>query len=257
MATVSDPRFEIRDPRFESESARPGEPRPPSPWRTCFIGCLVVAVVAMLLLVALGVWVARNWRGWVATGATEGMNQMIEATDLPAQEKQEIKVEVQRLADAFREGKVSGEQVGQIVEEILESPLFTLFVVSALEKQYLERSGLSDEEKDEGRQTLRRFVRGAMDKKIGEPAIDAVMTHVAEKDSNGDWQMKDRVSDDELRAALKEAKRAADEADIPVQPDEFDASAEFKRIVDEAMNPAALREKDATKDTEITEKKPQ
>jgi hypothetical protein len=95
-----------------------------------------------------------------------------------------------------------------------------------------------------------------MDKKIGEPAIDAVMTHVAEKDSNGNWRMKKQVSDDELRAALKAAKRAADDADIPEQPVEFDASAEFKRIVDEAMNPAALREKDATEDTEIPEKKP-
>jgi hypothetical protein len=130
---------------------------------------------------------------------------------------------------------LSIEQLVGIVEEVVHSPLLTLFVVSAVERQYLESSGLSDEEKTEGRQTLRRFVRGAVDRKISEDASDAALSHVAEKQPDGTWQLKQRVSDAELRAALAEAKRAADEAGIPEQPEAVDASAELKRIVDEAM----------------------
>jgi hypothetical protein len=236
MATVSDPRFEIKDPRFESESAQ--AERPPaarSAWWSCFIGCLAVAVVAMLLLAAVGIWMWRNWRDLAATGATEVVSQMIDTTDLPVEERQEMKVELRRLTDALREGRLSIEQLVGIVESVVHSPLLTLFVVSAFEKQYLEASGLSEEEKAEGRRALRRFVRGAVDRKISEDASDAVLSHVAEKQPDGTWQLKQRVSDAELRAALAAAARAAEEAGIPEEPEAVDASAELKRIVDEAM----------------------
>ena len=56
----------------------------------------------------------------------------------------------------------------------------TLIVV-AVDKQYFDRSGLSNDEKVEGRLTLKRFARGVFDKKIDEKGVDAVMTHVADR----------------------------------------------------------------------------
>ena len=236
MTMVSDPRFETRDPRFESEYGQPVlPPRKRNPWRTCVIGCLVVAALVMMLFALAAYWVWRNARNLVAVGATEAMSQMIDTTDLPAEERREMKAEVRRVADAYREGRITNEQLARIVQDVAESPLLALFVVSAVEKQYFEKSGLSEEEKAEGRLALQRFVRGAVDKKIKQAGIDAVLQHIGEKRPDGNWQLRARVSDADLRSALAEAKRVADEAGIPEQPESVDVSAEFKRIVDEAM----------------------
>jgi hypothetical protein len=170
-----------------------------------------------------------------ATGAAEAMNQMIDTTGLPAQERQEMKAEVRRVAEAFREGRLSNQQLMVIVENVMHSPLLTLFVASAVDKQYLEKSGLSEDEKAQGRLTLQRFIRGAVDGEINQQRVDAVMRHIAERQPDGNWQLRERVSDADLRAALAEAKAAADEAQVPQQPETVDPSDEFKRIVDEAM----------------------
>ncbi|MEX0610704.1 MAG: hypothetical protein WD738_14775 [Pirellulales bacterium] len=233
---VSDPRFEASKRQTEPEYAQPvAPPRKRSRWTTCLIGCLVIVVVAVLLFAAAASWVWRNWRDLTAIGATEMMNQVVENTELPPEERREINVEIGRVADAFREGKLSYEQMMRIVREVANSPLLPLFVVSAVDKHYFERSGLSAEEKAEGRRTLQRFVRGAVDHKIDQQAVDAVLAQFAERQGNGNWQLRERVSDAELRAALAEAKRAADAAKIPEQPESVDASAEFRRIVDEAL----------------------
>jgi hypothetical protein len=236
MATVSDPRFDTKDPRFDPESDQPAPPPAArSPWTTCLVGCLVVAGVAVLLSALAAYWIWQNWRDLAATGATEALNQVIDTTDLPAEEQREMKVEVRRVADAFREGELSNDQLRQIVGEVVNSPLLTVFVVSAVEKQYFDKSGLGEEEKAEGRQSLRRFVRGAVDGKIDQAAVDSVMSHVAVKQGDQNWRLRERVTDAELRAALSEAKQAADAAEVPEQPESIDASAELKRIVDESM----------------------
>jgi hypothetical protein len=250
MTPNGDDRFSVDDPRFDArgdgfESARTqadadygetGEStRRRGPWTTCLIGCLVIFVVGLVLLALVGYWVWQNWRDLAATGAAEAMSQMIDETDLPPQERQEMKAEVRRVAEAFREGKMSNEQFMRLVAEVAESPLMTLFVVSALEQQYLGRSDLSEEEKAEGRRTLQRFVRGSADGQIGQEGVDAVLEHVAQRQPDGSWRLRDRVTDEELRAALAEAKGQADDANVPEQPEEFDASTEFKQIVDRAL----------------------
>jgi hypothetical protein len=236
MATTSDRRFEASDPRFDPAY---GQPAPPpgkrSAWKTCFLGCLVVAALVMLLFLAVAYWVWQNWRELAATGAAEGMNQMIDSTQLPAEERREMKAEVRRVAEAFRAGRLSHEQLARIVQNVVRSPLLTLFVASAVEKQYFDQSGLSDEEKAEGRLALERFVRGLIDKKIDQGAIDRVFKHIGDKQPDGTWELREKVSDEALRAALDEARRAADDAGIPDEPERVDPSAEFKRIVDEAM----------------------
>ena len=237
MTTVTDPRLETKDPRFDSEYSQPAVPPVKrNPWRTCVIGCLVFAALAMLLFVVAAIWVWRNVQDLMAAGATEAMSQMIDTTDLPAEERRDMKAQVERIADAYRDGRITHEQLVRIVQDFVKSPLLAVFVVSAVEKQYFETSGLSAEEKVEGRLALQRFVRGAIDKKIKQDGIDAVLKHIGTKQPDGNWQLNEKVSDADLRAALAEAKRVADDAGIPEQPERVDASDELKRIVDEAMN---------------------
>ena len=62
------------------------------------------------------------------------------------------------------------------------------------------------------------------------------MVHVADRQPDGNWRLRQQVSDADLRAALTEAKAQADKAGIAEEPEEFDPSDEFQRIIDEALN---------------------
>lgn len=211
-------------------------PRRRSKWASCLIGCLVVLGVMLVLMIVVAVWVARSWRGWAADFGSQAVSHAIDTSDLPPQEKGEVKVQVERVAKSLRDGQISGEQAKTILQGVFESPLMPALVVAAVDKHYLERSGLTDDEKAQGRIALSRFARGMIDHKIDEKGLDSVMVHVADRQPNGEWRLRQQVSDTDLRAALTEAKARADETGIAAEPEEFDPSDEFKRIIDEALN---------------------
>jgi hypothetical protein len=234
---ASDPQFGAYPNQSDQHTFRIEEPeRKRSLWQTCLIGCLGVLAVMLVLAVVAGFWVSRHWRGWAAEFGSQAINQGIDSSDLPPQEKAEVKKQVDRVAKAFGEGKISNEQASAIIKKLIESPLMPSFVVMAVERNYFDHSKLSDEEKVEGRTSLKRFARGVFDDKIKDSGIDKVMEHVADHKAGGQWRLRSTVSDDDLRAALIEAKAQADAADIPPEPENIDPSDEVKRIIDESLH---------------------
>lgn len=221
---------------FTADLESPGAERKRSAWQTCLIGCLIVCVVLFVLVALIGFWVTRNWRNWTADFSTEVIRQGMAESQLDPQEQQEIMVQVDRVTTAFREQKITGEQLGNLAEKLVQSPIFSMIMATAIEKQYLAKSGLSDQEKTEGRVTLQRFIRGVVDQKITKDGMDAAMSHVATRNPNGgEWQLKNQLTDEELRAFFAEAKKQADEAGVAEQPEAVDPSDEVRKIVDEAL----------------------
>ncbi len=222
-------------PRFQIEE--PDRPKRPRSWgQTCLIGCLSALVVVVLLAVIAGVWVSRHWRGWFAGVGAQVVNQGIESSDLPPQEKAEVQEQVERVAKAFRDGKISNKQAAAVVKKVVESPLMPALAVTTVDRTYFDRSALRDQEKADGRKTLHRFARGVFDGKIDDHGLDAVLAHVADRSQDGRWELRSKVSDDDLRAALSEAKTQADAAAIPEAPPKIDPSDEVKRIIDESLH---------------------
>ena len=201
----------------------------------CLKGCLIAAVIVILIALGVVVWVMLSWKGWVADFTTEAVGVMIDESDWPDQEKLELKAEVERLGQAFRNGDLSGDQLLVLMEEIADSPLMTTMVVAAIETKYVDDSGLSDEEKEAGRVALRRFVRGMINDKISEDDLDEAMRHIADKGPDGEWELRESVSDDELRKLFEIVEAKADEAGIPEEVEEVDPSDELRRIIDEAL----------------------
>jgi hypothetical protein len=140
------------------------------------------------------------------------------------------------VAKAFREGKISNEQATRIIQKVMQSPLMPMIIVIGVDKGYLDKSGLSAEEKTQGRLSLQRFARGVFDGKINEKGVDSVMMHVADRKDGNRWELRQRVSDEDLRSALTEAKARADEAGVDEAPPKVDPSAEIKRIIDESLD---------------------
>lgn len=225
---------------FRADVEGPGVPSErKSGWKSCLTGCLIALVILVVIAILIGVWIARNMRDWAATGMTEVVRQGLASSQLPVPEQQEIMVQVDRVATAFREKAISMEQLGLLAQRLAESPLMSLIVASTMEKQYFAKSGLSEEEKAAGSQTLQRFIRGAIDEKIDKAGIDAAMANVADRDANNQWKLRPTLTDDQLRAFFTEAKKQADAAGIPDQPADIDPSEEIKKIVDEALSAPA------------------
>jgi hypothetical protein len=229
FAMATDPRFEIEPAEYSGAQERR------SKWASCLIGCLVVLGVLMVVGIFVAVWVGRNWRDWLASASSQAINQALNESELPQPEKAEVKQQVDRVTKAFRDGRISMEQTGKIIEKVMKSPLMPAIVVAAVDKQYIAKSGLSEDEKAQGRVTLKRFTRGLIDEKIKEAGFDAVMSHVADAQPNGGWEAREKVTDEDVRAALAEAKSQADAAGIPEEPENFDPSDEFKKIIDEEL----------------------
>jgi hypothetical protein len=233
---MTDNQFTVEDDRYrDAPPARGGN------WvKGCLLGCLAAVVVSLVLGTLATIWVVRNFRGLAASTMSLGIKQGIDATDLPAEEKAQMKVEVDRGVELFREGRMSDEQAAMLVQKAVNSPLMTAMVTTAVEKKYLDPSGLSEEEKAEARMTLPRFIRGMIDEKIDRKSQDAAFQHVGDKQPNDQWKFREDLSDADLRAFLAEAKKAADDAEIPEQPQAVDPSDEVKRLIDEVMaGPAA------------------
>ena len=204
----------------------------------CLKGCLI-ALVIFLILGAIGVWwVAKNAKSWAGAGTAAIINQVIDESDLPAAEKEELKAESKRVTDGLADGSVSFDQLGQVITGFVESPLVPMFIVKGIEAKYLNQSGLSDEEKAEGKVTLERYISGLMSKQIPQNSIDQVMVHVADKDEQGEWQLREQLSDDELRSFLAAAKQAADDASVAEDPEPVDPSDELKKVIDGVLGPA-------------------
>ncbi len=233
----TEPRFTASDPRFDQDYVEPETPskKKLSGWQTCLLGCLVMVTIAIVLAVILAIWVGRNWRGWASSAASEVMKQAIDSSDLAPAEKAEIRVHVERLSKAFRDGRISADQLGRIFEKLAKSPLMAIILMPAVEKQYFDKSGLSEEEKAAGKLSLQRFWRGLMDGKIKPESVDLVMAHIADRKPDGSWRLRQRVSDEDLKAALAEAKSLADQGGVPEEAEDFDPSDEFQKAIDAAM----------------------
>lgn len=215
------------------------EQQPVKQGNGCLKGCLIVVVVLVILTIISGWFVSQNWRGWAATFVRSTLEETLNESGLPEDEKQQIQEQVDRVVAAFEEGQLTEEQVNTLLDELAESPLAASVVAYTIEKKYFDSSGLTDEEKEAGKTTLRRCVRGWMDDDLTDEDIDAVLTHIGTKDDDGNWELHDEVTDDELKAFLADAKERADNAGVAETVEEVDPSDEIERIVNAALNPEA------------------
>lgn len=216
-------------------------------------GCLIVLAIVVVLVVVGGVYVGTHWRGWMADVTVGVATQVLNASELSDDQKQQIIGEIEQLASDFKAKKISLEELVKVATAIGESPLLPVVAVMAADKQYLDSSGLSDEEKADARLQFQRMARAVHEKKISRDEAFQSMDEIMVR-TNNNWQLRDRetVDDDDLRQLAVELKAATDEAGIPNEPFEIDFAAEFTKAINEALGraPAALPEPDADEPVE-------
>ncbi|MHC4914302.1 MAG: hypothetical protein ACYTGB_02335, partial [Planctomycetota bacterium] len=167
--------------------------------------------------------------------------EAINDSGMSADEKKEFIRHVDRLIDGAKAGRVSTEQLGEVMEKLAESPLIPMAIVNAADNKYVQPSGLSADEKKRGKLDLQRLGRGVTEKdaagepKIGQKDLEEIMALISTTDAQGERQIKEKLTDTEVRAFLAKVREKADAASIPEEPYEVKPAAEFGRIVDEVL----------------------
>lgn len=215
------------------------EPTPPAPQRragcgSCLLGCLGTLVLAAALVVLAGWYAWKKLPDW----SRNMLVSTIEASELPADQKQRIVAQIDRVVSEYKAGRASFQQVSSVLSELADSPLFSLSMAYAAAVQYIEPSGLGAEEKEEARIALQRVARGVYEKRISVEQLDPALDYVSTRQPNGQRQFAENVTDQELRALVAECRRLADDHDIPPGPFEVDIAAEVQRAVDRALQTA-------------------
>ncbi len=224
--------------------AGPGQPDqlPPKPGSNngCLWGCLIGGLVGLVLLVAVCVggayYISANFKSLAASAARSMAVSVVQGSELSDEDKTQVVGEIDRVVDAYKRGEIDEKDLQNILEEVGTSPLIPLAVVYGVEKQYLDKSGLTGEEKADARKQLQRLVRGGMEKKIDQAKIEALLAPLQQTGPNGEKQMKQQLTDAELKTFVEGAKKLADEALIPDEEFKVDIGDEVKRIVDRGLS---------------------
>lgn len=210
------------------------------------VGCLVVLGIIVLLLVIGGIIVAMNWRSWAASGFRSVSDQVIAQAELPAEEKDEVKVVMNGLIDDFESGDLTLEEVGAIFEELESSPLLSAGGVLAFNSMYVRPSDLEEEQKADISLQMSRVGRGIYEGSIPDSQLDTILAplHAAGNESttfefNGtELKGPEHATSEELILVGENAKAAADEAGVPETTWEVDISAELEKVIARARGEA-------------------
>lgn len=224
---------------YETREPIESSPQQPSGCRNFAMGCGCAAGCLLLVAVGIGVWISMNWKNWAADFGKQVAADAVAKSSLPEADKARIRNRINQLADDFKTGKVSTEQMGKVMEQIAQSPLLPLGLVMAADEKYVKPSGLTDEDKDAGRRTLQRLARGVFEKSIPDNDKQEVMKLVMEPQPGGGSgeRLKERLTDDELKAFLEKAKEKADAAAVPDEPFEVNIADEIEKAIDNVLKP--------------------
>jgi hypothetical protein len=222
----------------------PGYPPPPPQKQRslmpCLIGCGVVGLAAVLACAGAVWWVTANFKNLATNMVASAVKQSIDSSEMRAEDKQELNAQIDRVAEGFKQNKISGEELGQIMEGLTKSPLFVVLIVYGVTHDYINRPDQDADVKAEAERTLQRIARGSAEGKIKTEDLQKAFSTISQ-DPNQPMQpgqppqTKPQLSDEDLEKFLEDLKALADEKEIPDEPYELNVGKEVKRIVDEAV----------------------
>jgi hypothetical protein len=217
--------------------------RPPRRRAGILGGCLIALAVLLVILLIGGWYVYSHWKGWAATVVQKGTEAVVAESGLPDTQKSQILADVQSLSNDFKDGKISLDQLSQVMKEIADSPLLPLAGVQAARTKYIETSDMKPEEKAAAILSLQRFARGIYEKKItpAQSAIDDAVKPITTLKPDGRWELKERPTRQELDQFIANVKAKADAAKIPEEPFDLNIAAELRKAIDKALGRAPTK----------------
>jgi hypothetical protein len=193
---------------------------------------LIIFGVLVLCVIIGAVYVAMHFKEWAADAANAVAQGMISESGLPEDQKTVILTEIKQLGDDYKNGKITTEEVAQVLKSVSESPLIALASVQFARQKYIEPSDMTAKEKAEATLAIQRFARGVYEKKIPKEAIDEVARPIGHVDqANNRWDLKENPTRMEIDEFVANAKARADAAMIPNEPYDLNIAEELKKAI--------------------------
>lgn len=205
-------------------------------WRYAAIGC----VVLILLGLVGGYFAYRAGRKLVLSAAATKLSGAVEVltTELALDQTQKdaLQKSISRLTERMKKDDLSLRKFRQLLVDLGNSPLAVYLVLRFLDQHHLAVSGLSEEEKGEGRRTMDRLVRATAEQKITRQQLEQLLQAVPQVDpSTAARQIQPALSDGELRSILDAIRQAVDTAQIPDETYTIDVVGEVERLVEKTL----------------------
>lgn len=189
----------------------------------------------MVLAIIGAVIVMMNWRGWTASGMKAGMTAVVQQSDLPADQKRRIIVQVDQLAEAFKNKQITFEEFGRIAEALEDHPILPIGVLEFVETNKLQASSLSAEDKAAGILAVQRLQRGLDERTLTMDDIQPVLDPISQLDDQGNTTVIDNPTNVQLQSFIEAAQQKADEAGVPNEPFEVDIAAEIESLINDTL----------------------
>ena len=199
------------------------------------IGCGVFALI-LLIIGGIGIyWAAKNIRGIAADAVTPALQEIVSGMDIPDDQKKQIAARIEDIGKDFKEEKLSVSDLQKLIKGVVESPIAGAAATIWFTNQYINKSGLSEDEKTEAITTTKRFAYGLLDKTITEQQANEVMDLITAKGPNGETTYKETLTDPELTEILTKMKDAADGASVPAEVPEINFATEFDKVINKTL----------------------
>lgn len=198
-------------------------------------GCLIALAVVAVIAIGIGVWVAMSWKSWTAAGLKAGAEAVVTQSGLPQGDKDRIIARVGAVADEFKNGTVSTQQLGEVMTVVTTGPIIPAGMIMAAESKFIATSALVDAEKADAKLSLQRATRGLIEGKLSIADLGPILDPLSTTDANGTRTLKPSVTIEDIKAAAAAAKTKADSAAIPVEAYVANLADELDKAVNKAL----------------------
>jgi len=234
-------RFGAADPYVAGQGDM-DQPKKKGWFGSCLMGCLVACLIMTVLCGIGGFFAYKKGPAIAVSWTREVVKVMMQESDLPLEEQDAVMTQFDRVGDAFVAGDLSWEDMGALMEDFAKSPVMTFVVLFGIEHKYLENSGLSEEEREDAKQTMARVMRAVMEDQLSSDEIEDLSNAVMINPGTDKARLKEVLTDEELREFFAKAKALMDEKEIPFEETTTNISDKVKEIVDKHLGGGEMQD---------------
>lgn len=225
-----------------SQPAPAGEPpKKSNTLKYLVIGCLGFLLLCVIFCAVGGYLVVTNARSIAGSAATSIARSAVNDLPLPGDQKTRINSQINRVADEFKAKRLTIEQVGEVLQHVVQSPELLVGGMYYTAKNHITRSAFDEAAKSDAQTTIMRLATGFLEGKIGESDLRSVTAPLFTTNSEGEQVLKTTLPDEELRKLIRDAREVVEAAGVSVQVSEPDIASAVERSVDQALSNATAK----------------
>lgn len=218
----------------------PKAPQPKSNILTWLIGgCLGVVVLCVFCCGSGAIYLYLNAKNIAFQTFRNPVVEAIEKSNMTDADKTKVVAQIDRVGEAWAQGKIDSQQAAKIMEQFSKSPLLTLAKLQGL-KELMNKSTLTEESKESMLRIQVRISRGLLEKSVVLSEVEATLAPMMVAKPNGGQEMRKFMTDAELEDIHAELLTQADNANVPDEDYEIEIGDEVKAIVDKALEGTGL-----------------